>query len=422
MSRHGVAAVVPGASAQRTARVAERILRVLAEPRLGLGLLLVAGAANAVAAALPAGPAALDTAPYALLLGAILLSGLAAVAVRLPAAWREWRRPGPVAEGQETLAASVRWLEAPADESARQRVEAALRDAGYRVRTVGSGARWTLHGTRRGWSRFAGIGTHLAISLVVVGAAVGAAFGSEKTFSLLPGDQAFLDVPRPGFTDAVRLERFDAEFGTDGRPSRLDTHVTFLRDGRPVRSETLQVNRPGDFGGYLVHGWTYGPAASVRVETLGGRPLVDADVPLDAERGGRPFAFVEVPAAGLTLGVQLADADANRISLTAAGPSGVVDVAALSPGEEARLGDVIVRLDGFAAYVTFLSRRDPGAPVLFAGAGLLTAGLAVGLWLPRRRLTLRWSSGTLRVTLRGERFDQPAGELERILPRLEAAR
>src|SRR5918996_1616960 len=410
MTRHGAAAVVPGASAERTARVAERILRVLAEPRLGLGLLLVAGAANAVAAALPAGPAALDTLPYALLLGAILLSGLAAVAVRLPAAWREWRRPGPPAEGPETLVASLPWSEAPADDAARQRLEAALRDAGYHVRTVGSGARWTLHGTRRGWSRFAGIGTHLAISLVVVGAAIGAAFGSETTFSLLPGDQAFLDVPRPGFTDAVRLERFDAEFGTEGRPSRLDTHVTFLRDGQPVRSETLQVNRPGDFGGYLVHGWTYGPAASVRVETLGGRPLVDADVPLDAERGGRPFAFVEVPSAGLTLGVQLADADANRISVTAAGAAGVVDIAALSPGEEARLGDVIVRLDGFAAYVTFLSRRDPGAPILFAGAGLLTAGLAVGLWLPRRRLTLRWVSGDMRVAMRGERFDRPGGE------------
>jgi cytochrome c biogenesis protein len=327
-----------------------------------------------------------------------------------------------VAEGPETLVASLAWPEAPLDEPARRRLEAALRDAGYRVRTTGSSARWALHGTRRGWSRFAGIGTHLAISLVVVGAAVGAAFGSETTFSLLPGDQAFLDVPRPGFTDAVRLERLDAEFGTDGRPSRLDTQVTFLRDGQPMRSETLQVNRPGDFGGYLVHGWTYGPAASLRVETLGGRPLVDADIPLDAERGGRPFAFVEVPAAELTLGVQLADADANRISLTAAGPSGVVDVATVAPGEEARLGDIVVRLDGFAAYVTFLSRRDPGAPILFAGAGLLTAGLAVGLWLPRRRLTLRRAGGALRVALRGERFDRLGGELERVVRRLEAAR
>lgn len=422
MTRHGVAAAVPGAGAERTARVAERILRLLADPRLGLGLLLLAGAANAVAAALPGGPAALDTAPYALLLGAILLSGLAAVAVRLPVAWREWRRPGPVAEGPETLVASLAWPEAPPDDAAREKLGATLRHAGYRVRATGAGGRWALHGTRRGWSRFAGTGTHLAISLVVVGAALGAAFGSEATFSLLPGDQAFLDTPRPGFTDAVRLESLDAEFGTDDRPLRLDTQVTFLRDGQPVSSETLQVNRPGDFGGYMVHGWTYGPAASLRVETLAGRPLVDADIPLDAERGGRPFAFVEVPAAELTLGVQLADADANRVSLTAAGPSGVVDVATLAPGEGARLGDVVVRLDGFAAYVTFLSRRDPGAPVLFAGAGLLTAGLAVGLWLPRRRITLRWANGALRVALRGERFDRPAGELQRIVRRLEAAR
>ncbi|MGH2357808.1 MAG: cytochrome c biogenesis protein ResB, partial [Candidatus Limnocylindria bacterium] len=344
MSGHGVAATVQGAAAERAARGAERVLRLLGDARLGLALLLAAAAANAVAAALPSGPAALEGLPYALLLGAILLSGVAAVAARLPAAWREWRRPGPVAEGPGTLVAELPLDNVP-DTAARERVAATLRAAGYRVQeALGTGAAgWSLHGTRRGWSRFAGIGSHLALGLVVVGAATGAAFGSETSFSLLPGDQALLDAARPGLTDAVRLERFDAEFGPGGRPQRLDTEVTFLRDGRPVRREVIQVNRPGDFGGYLVHGWTYGPAASLRVETLGGRPLHDAAVALDGERGGRPFAFVELPASGLTLGLELTDAAANLLTVSAAGSAGVVDVASLRPGDEARLGSVVVR-------------------------------------------------------------------------------
>ena len=63
------------------------------------------------------------------------------------------------------------------------------------------------------------------------------------------------------------------------------------------------------------------------------------------------------------------------------------------------------RLDGFEAYVTFLARRDPGMALLFAGAALLSACLAVSFWLPRRRITLRAEDGVLRLLLRGERFD-----------------
>jgi hypothetical protein len=61
-----------------------------------------------------------------------------------------------------------------------------------------------------------------------------------------------------------------------------------------------------------------------------------------------------------------------------------------------------------------LSRRDPGLGVLFAGAALLCVALAVAFWLPRRRVTVRPVGEGLRLTLRGERFDRPATELERL--------
>src|SRR2546426_1055177 len=80
-----------------------------------------------------------------------------------------------------------------------------------------------LAGVRHGWSQFAGLGAHIAVVLLLVGAGIGFAFGRETTFSLLTGDQALLDDPRPGFTDALRLDRLDAAFATDGRPTRLDT-------------------------------------------------------------------------------------------------------------------------------------------------------------------------------------------------------
>ena len=410
-------AIPARAAGDRLARAADGVLRWLGDARVGVALLLVAGAANALAALVTGGSAWLASWPYALLLGAVALSGIAAVAVRAPATWREWRRPAGVVAGRGALSRS---LERPvtADE-----VAAALRHAGYRVRDERRRGRWAVHGVRRGWSRLAGHLSHLALVVIVLGAAIGAAFGSETSFSLFAGDQALLDAPEPGFSSAVRLESFDAAFGADGRPTRLDTQVTFMRDGEPAEDATLRVNEPGAFDGYLVHPWTYGPAARIRVTTLAGSALLDAPIPLDELSGGVPVGSASLPTAGVTLGLSLADAEANVLGITALStPGGVEDQARLRPGEEVRLGVVIVRLEGFDAWVTFLSRRDPGLAVLFGGAALLCVTLAVGFWLPRRRVTVRTSGAGTLLLLRGELFDRPVDELDRLSGLIGAAR
>jgi cytochrome c biogenesis protein len=406
----GVRAVAP--LAERLAIGAERALRVAGDARVGLALLLATGLANLLAAFTPDGPGRLEGWPYAMLLGTVALSALAALAVRIPSTWREWRRPGVVAgAGALTAVAPTRTAE---------EVERMLRASGYRTRRTGTSARWAVHGVRRGWSRFAGQASHLGVVILVLGAAIGAAFGSETTFSLLPGDQALLDDPRPGFSAAVRLDDFAAEFDADGRPVRLDTEVTFLRDGEPVESRLLRVNEPGSFEGYLVHPWTYGPAARVRVASVGGSALLDAAIPLDGVQDGVPVGSVELPTADVTLGLALADAASNRLGASVVGSSGLVDTAALRPGDEARIGDLVVSFDRFEAWVTLMSRRDPGLGVLFAGGALLCASLAVGFWWPRRRVTVRPLREGLAIVVRGERFDQPRAELARLVAGLEA--
>jgi hypothetical protein len=400
-------------TSERLARSAERLLRVAGDGRVGLALLALTGIANLVAALLPGGPRLLDGLPYAILLGALALSGVAAVAVRAPAAWREWQRPGAVQPGHGALEASL-----PAAEP--EVLLATLARAGYRARLEDvRGGRWAIHGVRRGWSRFAGILSHMALVAIVLGAAIGAAFGSETVFTLLPGDQALLGAPRPGFSAAVRLDAFDAEFGADARPQRLDAHVTFLRDGAPARAQILRVNEPGDFEGHLVHPWTYGPAALLRVTTLDGGALLDAPVPLEGVRDGLPVGSTELPSVGLVLGLALGDRAGGELGVSVLDGSGLIDSARLLPGETARVGDLEVRFDRFEAWVTFMSRSDPGLALLFAGAALLVVTLAVAFWLPRRRATIRPApAGGIRLILRGERFDRPTDELERLAERL----
>jgi cytochrome c biogenesis protein ResB len=342
------------------------------------------------------------------------------VAVRAPAAWREWRRPPPLTARDDVAAAEIPLARA-ADAAGLATVAAALRSAGYRVVERGNGRRWTAAGVRRGWSRFAGLASHLALVLLVLGAAIGSAFANETTFSLLPGDQALLDVARPGFTDAIRLERLDAEFGADGRPTRLDTNVSFVRDGLVQERQLIQVNAPGSFDGYLVHAWQYGPAARLRVASLNGRPLLDGLLPLDGRIDGLAARVADLPSLGLSLGVLLLSDGSNRLEVRLADAEGLIDAATLRPGETRRMGPVEVRHAGLDAYVTFLSRRDPGMAVLFAGAVLSTVAVAVAFWLPRRRATISLTASGLRVAVRGERFQPPDGELERVRNRLARA-
>lgn len=420
MQRSGPLQLERVAFADRLVRRVEQALRVLGDPRLALALLGVAAVANAVAAALPGGARILAGPPYAALLGAILVSGLAATAVRLPAAWREWRRPGQVSGGPTLEIPLAADRARPPEPSVLAGV---LRSAGYRVgAAAGATPRRapTLRAVRRGWSRPLALLSHAALVCVVVGAAIGAAFGSETRFSLLPGEEAFIADPREGGTAAVRLDDFQAEFGADGRPRRLDTHVTLLRDGRAVDQHTLRVNEPASLDGHLVHAWTYGPAVTLRVVTLGGRPLLDGPLPLDAVVGGRQGRVVELPTLDAALGVSLVDAAANEIGVSLAAPGGT-DAVRLRPGEERRLGGVNVRLEAFAAYVTFLARRDPGLGILFAGAIALTISLATALWFPRQRVMLRLLPERLVLTLRGERLDDPRPELDRLERRLREA-
>jgi hypothetical protein len=129
-----------------------------------------------------------------------------------------------------------------------------------------------------------------------------------------------------------------------------------------------------------------------------------------------PIGSTELPGLGLTLGLAITDADANEMGVSVVDGGGLVDTARLRPGDEARVGDVLIAFEGFDAWVTFVSRRDPGLPLLLAGGIGLCVSLAVAFWIPRRRVSIRpRAAGGLAVVLRGERLDRPADEVARLV-------
>ena len=405
---------------ERVSRQIERALRLAGGPRLGAVLLVLAALANLAAAVVPSWRPLLDSPAYLLLVGAIVLSGMATVGARSRAAWREWRSPVPLSGGSELVSSHIAVPDAARLDT--ELLAQVLRQSGYRLRHHGVGERWQLSGVRHGWSRFAGIASHLGIVVLVVGAAIGTAFAEETQFGLFPGEQSFLAEPRPGLTTAIRFDALDAAFDDTGRPVRFDTHVTFLDAGTPVGSQILRVNEPADVAGHLVHAWTYGPAVAVKVTDLGGGVLFDGWVALGGEASGSRAPFVELPQLGTTIGFEISDAAANQLAAIAADDSGrLLGRTHLQPGERARIADLTVSLERFSSYVTFMSRSDPGIFVVFAGVGLLCASLGAAFYWPRRRVDLTAVPGGLRVRVRGERFDDPQAELARLSKRLSGA-
>jgi cytochrome c biogenesis protein ResB len=394
----------------RAAAWTERALRRLGDARLAGVLLAVAAAVNLVAAH-PDRSWLLDTPGYLGLLGLVLASGIAGVAVRLPATWREWRRPGPLPDGGGTRSLRVALSEPPMP-AQRELAVALLRGRGYRIADRQQRDGWAIHGVRFGFSRLAGLASHLALVLLVVGAGLGTAFAEETRFGLFPGEQSLLAGPRVGMTASIRFDRLDAAFDAAGAPLRFDTHATFIRDGEAVRQAVLQVNDPGSFEGFLVHAWTYGPAAELRIEDLGGGAQFDGFVALGGPPTGSRAPFVELPALGVTLGAVIDDGAANSLRVIAARGAQVLGSVVLQPGERQRVGPTWVTLRRFDAYVTFLSRRDPGMAVLFVGGGLLVASLALAFYLPRRRVSVVAAGDSLRIAFRAERFDDPGAELK----------
>lgn len=109
MSRAAGSAVVSGSGRGArafdvAARLVERWLRVLGHPRLAVGLLVLAAVVNVVAAADARLRGLLDSPAYLALIGSILLTGIAAVGVRVPLAWREWHHPAAIPEHGDVLA------------------------------------------------------------------------------------------------------------------------------------------------------------------------------------------------------------------------------------------------------------------------------------------------------------------------------
>ncbi|XP_058080926.1 cytochrome c biogenesis protein CCS1, chloroplastic [Magnolia sinica] len=135
-----------------------------------------------------------------------------------------------------------------------------LMGAGYEVFLKGP----SLYAFKGLAGRFAPIGVHLAMLLIMGGAtlsAVGSFRGSvtvPQGLNFVVGDvlgpSGFLSTPTPAFDTEVHVNRFYMDYYDSGEVSQFHTDLSlFNLDGKEVMRKTISVNDPLRYGGITIY-------------------------------------------------------------------------------------------------------------------------------------------------------------------------
>ena len=316
--------------------------------------------------------------------------------------------------------------------------------AGRRYRVAAYGGRELA--AEKGYLREAGsLLFHLSVLVLLLGLGVGKGDGYRGQMVLIEGEQKAntrlnYDSFQPGrFFSAAKLapfsltlEDFTSSFHPDGVPAEYASRLRAVGAHGDVQRQKVAVNHPLTVDGVRVFQSDYGYAPVLKVTGPAGAALYDGPVQLlrdpasEISSGAlklpspRPQLGLELtfftdlhtpnngsgPGFGLVNRPQLANPvlvvwpwrgdlrasqaasvftlDTSRMDRVGERPL------VLRPGQQATLpGGLTLSLPEVRQYTVLTLARDPGVPLVAAGAALLLAGLLPSLYVRKRRVWAR---------------------------------
>ncbi|MDD5712948.1 MAG: cytochrome c biogenesis protein ResB, partial [Smithellaceae bacterium] len=327
--------------------------------------------------------------------------------------------------------------------------EAALQTGWKNIQRSQSGRKdIVFSGEKSAFSQYGVYVLHLSILIILAGIVVDSLLGTEGMIQLREGESANVMVLKNGKMKEldfdVRCDKVSVEFYPNGSPKTYRSDLTFLLSGRPNLRSKLLVNQPFAFGGYRFYQASYGRIPSG--EVIIGYAKDGKDVRFVTAAKGTIYrlagstAKVEIlrveddfmgmgPAAKIRIHSPERNTDLwlfkNIKLITGAQPDIVTVMPILNPKifppYEFSLGDVTARY-----YTGIQVMREPGVPLVAAGAMLFLLGMLSIYFFPHRRIWLRLAAkenGT-EITITGRSRRDPTGlakEIERIRNRLADA-
>jgi len=337
--------------------------------------------------------------PFLVVMGLLAASILACTAHRLPVIWRASRHPRTRVTARFFDRARLRsHFTAPV--SAEDAFEAVCADARrHRLRVIvderGPGRNAYLD--RNHWAPFGTVFAHLAFVVVMAGFVVSSLTGfRDQQFTLTVGYPK--DVGH-GTALSVQANSFQDTYYEDGSPKDYVADLTLLDAGRQVASQEVRVNTPLSYHGVMFHQSYFGVSAVMRVADASGAELLHDGVALEWSTSDKIFNYghttlpdgtvlyvVEAASGQVGTGIEPGQVRVELYEGEATTPSAE---AVLDQGTPSAVGDYTLTFEREQQFTGMIVRRDPGAPIVWVGFGLLAIGVCMTMFFPHRRIWVR---------------------------------
>ena len=278
----------------------------------------------------------------------------------------------------------------------------------YKIREKVGDRRLVIFGRKRTLGWFGSDIVHLGLLVILAGAIISSLFSFRTMLNLQKGKAR----PVPGADFEVRLDRFDTDYYPDGQNVKdWRSRLTVIAGGRDVLTEDIEVNRPLAYGGFVFYQSSYVQDTKSPLLLFEVRESSSSAQAFQLKL--RPGQSAAVGQTGLTLSLQRFEPDFIRDeaglitsrSEELNNPAAQVNLS--RAGEIILTGWVFARFPEFSlthgsqaaqATVTFRdiqpgispdfsiieAARDRGVPLIWAGCGLLMAGLFIAFYWPTR--------------------------------------